>query len=158
MRFQKYKFCEKCDFINVNFVKIEISEVWILWKMSFLKLWILWKLRFQTCEFCENWGFRKVNQLFVYKKDSNVSCLFTFTRLDSFAPVCDPLHWRIWDSQADPSANASNDHSRVVVSVIPIWSIFDLIAYRKESAEYHHHHHLYLFLEETLCAKKNNSC
>jgi len=29
----------------VNFVKNEIS-----------KMWILWKMRFQKCEFCENWN------------------------------------------------------------------------------------------------------
>ena len=39
-------------FKNVNFVKIEISEMWILWKM-----------RFQKCEFCENWDFRNVNSV-----------------------------------------------------------------------------------------------
>ena len=34
----------------MNFVKNEIS-----------KMWILWKMRFQKGEFCENWDFRKVN-------------------------------------------------------------------------------------------------
>ena len=48
--FRKCEFCEKWDFINVNFVKIEILE-----------MRILWKLRFQKCEFCEKWGFRNVN-------------------------------------------------------------------------------------------------
>ena len=37
----KCEFCEIWDFRNVNFVKIGISE-----------LWILWKLRFQKGEFC----------------------------------------------------------------------------------------------------------
>ena len=48
--FEKCEFCEKWDFENVNFVKIEISE-----------LWILWKIRLQKCEFCEKWDFIKVN-------------------------------------------------------------------------------------------------
>ena len=30
LRFQKCEFCEKWDFRNVNFVEIEISEMWIL--------------------------------------------------------------------------------------------------------------------------------
>ena len=42
--------CEKWDFKNTNFVKIEISETWILSK-----------LRFWKCGFCENWDFRNVN-------------------------------------------------------------------------------------------------
>ena len=37
MRFQKCEFCEKWDFRNVNLVKIEISEMWILWKLRFQK-------------------------------------------------------------------------------------------------------------------------
>ena len=48
--FHKGEFCEKWDFRNVNFVKIEILEMWIL-----SKLW------FQKGEFCENCDFRKVN-------------------------------------------------------------------------------------------------
>ena len=35
---------------DVNFVKIEISEMWILWKLGF-----------QKCEFCEKWEFTNVN-------------------------------------------------------------------------------------------------
>ena len=67
---------------NVNFVKIEISVVWILRKMrlqkcefcekwvfinvNFVKIeisatWILWKLRFQKGEFCKNCYFQNVN-------------------------------------------------------------------------------------------------
>ena len=42
LMFEKCEFCEKWDFENMNFVKIEISELWILWKM-----------RLQKCEFCE---------------------------------------------------------------------------------------------------------
>ena len=45
---EKCEFCEKWDFENVNFVKIEI-----------LKMWILWKLRFWKCEFCEKVGLSK---------------------------------------------------------------------------------------------------
>ena len=69
-------------FKNVNFVKNEISEKWILWKRrlqkcEFREKWdfrnvnvvkieisemrILWKLRFQKGEFCENWDLRNVN-------------------------------------------------------------------------------------------------
>ena len=40
--FEKYEFCVKLDFENVNFVKNET-----------LKLWILWKIRLWKCEFCE---------------------------------------------------------------------------------------------------------
>ena len=40
------------SFRNVNFVKNEVS-----------KMWILWEMRFQKCEFCEKWGFRNVNFL-----------------------------------------------------------------------------------------------
>ena len=37
MRFQTCEFCENWDFQNVNFVKIEISKMWILWKLGVLK-------------------------------------------------------------------------------------------------------------------------
>ena len=47
---QKWEFCGKWDFRDVNFVKNEVSEMWTLWKM-----------RFQECEFCDKWGFRNVN-------------------------------------------------------------------------------------------------
>ena len=50
LMFQKCEFCEYWDFRNVNFVKIEISE-----------MWILWILRFQICEFCKNCDFQYVN-------------------------------------------------------------------------------------------------
>ena len=50
MRFGKCEFCEKWDFENVNFVKNEIS-----------KMWISWKIRFSKCEFREKWGFQNVN-------------------------------------------------------------------------------------------------
>ena len=35
------------DFANVNFVEIEILEMWILWQIIFRK-----------CEFCEQWDFK----------------------------------------------------------------------------------------------------
>ena len=59
MRFQNCEFCEKWDFRNVNFVKNEISEMWILWN-EISEIWILWKLIFQKCEFFEKWDFRIV--------------------------------------------------------------------------------------------------
>ena len=42
LRFQKCEFCEKWDFKNVNFVKNEISERWILYKLDFqcVNFWI----------------------------------------------------------------------------------------------------------------------
>ena len=48
--FQKCEFYEKWDFRNMNFEKIEIFIMWILWKM-----------RFQKGEFCKNWDFQCVN-------------------------------------------------------------------------------------------------
>ena len=50
MRFRKCEFCGKCDFGNVNFVKIEILEMWILSKM-----------RHRKCEFRGKWDFGNVN-------------------------------------------------------------------------------------------------
>ena len=35
LMFGNCEFCKKWDFENVNFVKIEISELWILWKMRY---------------------------------------------------------------------------------------------------------------------------
>ena len=57
---------------NVNFVKIEISELWILWKM-----------RLQKCEFCEKWDFRKVN---LWELGLSI-CAF-LDKMWIFAPAC----------------------------------------------------------------------
>ena len=52
LMFQKCEFCGKWDFRNVNFVKIGILEMWILWKMSFQKC-DFWKMWFSICEFLD---------------------------------------------------------------------------------------------------------
>ena len=33
----------------------------ILWKIEISEMWLLWKMRFQKCEFSEKWDFRNVN-------------------------------------------------------------------------------------------------
>ena len=63
--FPKYEMCEKWDFQIVNFVKNDISKLWILWKKEFLKLWILWKIRFLNCEFCEK---NKILKLWIFSE------------------------------------------------------------------------------------------
>ena len=50
LRLWKCEFCENWDFGNVNFVKIEILEMWILSKM-----------RHRKCEFRGKWDFGNVN-------------------------------------------------------------------------------------------------
>ena len=40
----------KSHFLSRNSLDFDIS-----------KIWILWELRFQKCEFCEKWDYRKVN-------------------------------------------------------------------------------------------------
>ena len=45
MRFWKCEFCVKWDSENVNFVKSEISKMWILWKVRLSKCEFLDKLR-----------------------------------------------------------------------------------------------------------------
>ena len=46
LMFEKCKFGEKWDFENVNFVKNETLQLWILWKVRFSKCEFLDKLRF----------------------------------------------------------------------------------------------------------------
>ena len=60
---EKCEFCEKWGFENMNFVKNEISEMWILSKRGIenvnfvkneiLKMWILSKMIFSKCEFLD---------------------------------------------------------------------------------------------------------
>ena len=72
--FEKYEFCQKWGFENVNFAKNDILKMWILpkmrlWKWEFcekwyfenvnfmkneiLKIWMLWKKLFGKCEFLD---------------------------------------------------------------------------------------------------------
>ena len=44
-------------------------------------MWILWKMRFQNCEFCEKWDFRKVKKL-------GFSICEFLDKMWIFAPVC----------------------------------------------------------------------
>ena len=98
-------------FNNVNFVKNEILELWVLWKLRCKKcefcekwdfrnvnfviieisemwieiseMWILWKLRFQKCEFCENCGF---SEMWILWKLGFSIC--DFLEMWIFAPSC----------------------------------------------------------------------
>ena len=62
--FQKCEFCEKWDFRIVNFVKKKKKwyfRIVNFVKIEILEMWILWKMRFQKGEFCKNWDFQYVN-------------------------------------------------------------------------------------------------
>ena len=50
----------------MNFVKIEISEMWFFWKLRFLKR-----------EFCENWYFRNVNFVKIGILNFRIKCVST---------------------------------------------------------------------------------
>ena len=52
---------ELCLQKNMNFEKNEIFESVNFVKIEILKMWILWKMRFWKCEFCENLDFENVN-------------------------------------------------------------------------------------------------
>ena len=97
--FQKCEFCEKWDFENVNFVKIKI-----------LKLWILWKLRFSKCDFWTKCGFspQSVEPWFKIRLlgHSGLLAVFALKRKRIFeqmwnsatAGVIDWL-WRLWHAR-----------------------------------------------------------
>ena len=61
MRFWKCKFCEKCDFENVIFVKNVILNMWIWLKNEILKMWFLWKCDFENAAFVKKCEFKYVN-------------------------------------------------------------------------------------------------
>ena len=64
-------------------MKIEISE-----------MWILWKIRFQKCEFCEKWDFENVN----FAKNKNLSMYILWKNVP-FAPL---IHWSLGSLRAFP--------------------------------------------------------
>ena len=72
--FLECEFCENWDFRNVNFINFMKNEV--------SHMWILWKLRFQKCEFCEKieisefwilWKFQGFQRLDNFRKHSSVA-------------------------------------------------------------------------------------
>ena len=86
----------------MNFVKIEISQMWIMWKMRFqkgefcenwgfrnvnfvkikiLEMSILWKMRFQKGEFCENWECEFLDQIWIFTPAWKVDPDFWFGAL-----------------------------------------------------------------------------
>ena len=46
---------------NVNFVKNETLQMWILSKNDIFKMWILLEMIFSKCEFCQKWDFENAN-------------------------------------------------------------------------------------------------
>ena len=96
MRFQKCEFYENQDFRNVNFMKIEIWEMWILWKS-----------RFQKCEFCEKWVFRNVNFVKI-----GIFNMLILDKREIFPPVCILYKWFILISfqVQPPDQNAWMQH------------------------------------------------
>ena len=79
MRFQKGEFCKKWDFRNVNFVKNEILEMWILQKLRFQKGEFCKKLGFSICELLDKiWIFAPVCSHLGFQKCGNYR-LFEFS-------------------------------------------------------------------------------